>query len=273
MNAIQAIILGIIQGLTEFIPVSSTAHLLVAQNLMGIPADDASFAFAVIIQLGTLLSLAVFYWQDLRDMARGVVKGIFDRRLSGEPGSRLGWYVLLASLPALVIGYLLRDLVETLFREPLLEAGIRLLLTTLLLSCAEFFGRERRPLSSMKWPDALIVGLFQVLSVFPGSSRSGSTITGGMLRNFDRPSAARFAFLLSAPVMLVAGGYQTLQVMQLPGLGGLLPLIGLGFVSAALVGWLAIRWLIGYLKDHSLYSFAIYTAIAGVICLGLHFLV
>ncbi len=273
MNFIQAVILGIIQGLTEFIPVSSTAHLLIAQNFMGIPADDAAFAFAVIIQLGTLVSLAVFYWKDLLDILNGVLKGIFNRAASGEPASRLGWYVLLASIPALAIGYLLRDLVETLFREPLLEAGIRLLLTTLLLSAAEYFSRENRPLAAMKWLDALIIGLFQILSVFPGSSRSGSTIAGGMLRHFDRPSAARFAFLMSIPVMLVAGGYQTLQVMALPGLSTFVPLIITGFVTAAIVGWLAIRWLINYLKDHSLYSFAIYTAIAGLICLALHFVV
>ena len=272
MNAIQALIMGIIQGLTEFLPVSSTAHLLIAQRLMGIPADDAAFAFLVLVQLGTLLGLAVYYWKDLVDMVTGVIKGIFNRGASREPGSRLGWYVILASIPALAIGYLLRDLVETLFREPLLEAGIRLLLTTLLLTAAEYFGREQRPLADMKWLDALVVGIFQILSVFPGSSRSGSTITGGMLRNFDRPSAARFAFLLSAPVMLVAGGYQSLQAMALPGIAGFLPMIAVGFVAAAVVGWLSIRWLISYLKDHSFYMFAIYTGVVGLICLALHFL-
>lgn len=271
MNVFEALLLGIIQGLTEFLPVSSTAHLLIAQNLLGIPADEAAFAFAVLVQLGTLVALAAFYWKDLVDMLTGVVKSIVNRDAAREPGSRLGWYILLASIPALGAGYLLRDMVEALFREPLLEAGIRLLLTALLLTTAEYFGREKRTLADMKWLDALVVGLFQVLSVFPGSSRSGSTIAGGMLRHLDRPSAARFAFLLSAPVMLVAGGYQTLQVMELPGLSEFIPLIAVGFAAAAVVGWLAIKWLVNYLKDHSLYAFAAYTAVAGLICLVLYF--
>lgn len=273
MNLLQAVVLGIIQGLTEFLPVSSTAHLLIAQRLFDLPADDAAFAFTVLVQLGTLVALAVFYWKDLVEMTGGVLKSIFNRKAQGEPGSRLGWYVILATIPALAAGYLLRDYVEMLFREPLLEAGIRLILTTFLLVGAEYIGRERRPLSDMKWLDALVVGLFQVLSVFPGASRSGSTITGGMLRNFDRPSAARFAFLISAPVMLVAGAYQTLDVLQLPGLAAFIPLIAAGFIAAAVVGWLAIKWLVDYLKNHSLYLFAAYTAVIGTVCLVLHYLV
>jgi undecaprenyl-diphosphatase len=273
MNVFEALLLGIIQGLTEFIPVSSTAHLLIAQNFLGIPADDTAFAFAVLVQLGTLVALAAFYWKDFMEIISGVMRGILNRDAAREPGSRLGWYILLASIPALGAGYLLRDTVEALFREPLLEAGIRLLLTTLLLTAAEYFGRERRTLTDMKWLDALVIGLFQILSVFPGSSRSGSTIAGGMLRHLDRPAAARFAFLLSAPVMLVAGGYQTLQVLELPGLGEFIPLIAVGFAAAAVVGWLAIKWLVDYLKDHSLYVFAAYTTIAGLLCLILHFMI
>jgi undecaprenyl-diphosphatase len=273
MTTFQALLLGIIQGLTEFLPVSSTAHLLIAQNFLGIPANDAAFAFTVLVQLGTLLALAAFYWKDLVDILSGVLKGIFKRDSSGSSGSRLGWYVLLASVPALAIGYLLRHMIESLFREPMLEAGIRLLMTTLLLILAELLGREKRSLSDMKWLDALIIGLFQVLSVFPGSSRSGSTIAGGMLRNFDRPAAARFAFLMSAPVMLVAGAYQTLEVIQLQETGTFLPLIAVGFVAAAIVGWLALRWLVNYLKAHSLYVFAAYTAVIGLICLVLNFVI
>ncbi len=271
MNTIQAVILGIIQGLTEFLPVSSTAHLLIAQNFLGIPANDAAFAFTVLVQLGTLLALGIFYWKELVEIITSTLNGLFHRKASDEPGSRLGWYVLLASIPALAIGYLLRHAIESLFKEPLLESGIRLLMTTVLLVIAEWIGREKRALSDMKWLDALIIGVFQVLSVFPGSSRSGSTIAGGMIRNFDRPSAARFAFLMSAPVMLVAGAYQSLQVIQLPGTREFLPLIAVGFIAAAIVGWLALRWLVNYLKDHSLYVFAAYTAVVGVICLVLHF--
>jgi undecaprenyl-diphosphatase len=123
----------------------------------------------------------------------------------------------------------------------------------------------------MKWLDALVVGLMQIIAVFPGASRSGSTISGGMFRGFDRPSAARFAFLMSIPVMLAAGAYEMLDVLQMPNLGEFLPLLVVGFVTAAVVGWLAIKWLIDYLGRHSLYAFAIYCAVVGVIVLFFHF--
>jgi undecaprenyl-diphosphatase len=117
----------------------------------------------------------------------------------------------------------------------------------------------------MTWLDALIVGLFQIIAVFPGASRSGSTISGGLFRGFDRPSAARFAFLMSVPVMLAAGGYEMLDVLQMPNLGEFLPLLAVGFVTAAVVGWFAIKWLISYLSKRSLYVFAAYCAVIGTI--------
>ena len=119
----------------------------------------------------------------------------------------------------------------------------------------------------MKWPDALFVGLMQILSVFPGASRSGTTISGGMFRGFDRPSAARFAFLMAVPVMLAAGGFETLKVLQMPNTTALLPLLAVGFITAAVVGWFAIRWLIDYLSRRSLYIFSIYCAVVGTIAL------
>ncbi len=124
----------------------------------------------------------------------------------------------------------------------------------------------------MTWLDALIVGLFQIIAVFPGASRSGSTISGGMFRGFDRPSAARFAFLMSVPVMLAAGAYEMLDVLQMPNLMNFLPPLAVGFISAAIVGWFAIRWLIAYLSKRSLYVFAIYCAVAGIISLTVHLL-
>ena len=117
----------------------------------------------------------------------------------------------------------------------------------------------------MTWLDALIVGLFQIIAVFPGASRSGSTISGGMFRGFDRPSAARFAFLMSVPVMLAAGGFEMLDVLKMPNLGAFVPLLVVGFVTAAVVGWFAIKWLIDYLSKHSLYVFAAYCAVVGII--------
>lgn len=277
MTLFYSFLLGLIQGLTEFIPVSSTAHLLIGQRLLGLPADDAMFSFLVIVQLGTLVSLFAFYWKDLMAIARSTfqasISRVFERRgtWNTKPETlsqaKLGWYILLATLPALLAGYFLKDTVEALFRQPMLEASIRLFAAAALLTLAEWLTRKNRTLNSMTWLDALFVGVMQVIAVFPGASRSGTTISGGLLRGFDRPSAARFAFLMSVPVMLAAGAYEMLDVLQMPNLGQFLPLLAVGFVTAAVVGWLAIKWLINYLSKRSLYIFAGYCAIIGTIIL------
>lgn len=260
MTLLHAFLLGIIQGLTEFIPVSSTAHLLISQTLLKIPADDAMFSFLVIVQLGTIVSLFAFYWKDLLSIA----KATLDFRRS-TPERNLGIFIIIATIPALLAGYLLKDAVEALFKQPMLEASIRLFTAAVLLALAEGLTKKSRTLDSMTWFDALIVGVMQVIAVFPGASRSGATISGGMFRGFDRPSAARFAFLMSAPVMLAAGGYEMLDVVKMPNLGDFLPLLAVGFITAAIVGWFAIKWLIDYLSKRSLYVFAIYCAVVGAI--------
>jgi len=260
MTVFHAFLLGIVQGLTEFIPVSSTAHLLITQTILNIPANDAIFSFLVIVQLGTLVSLFAFYWKDLLFIAKATLDF---RRATLE--RNLGIYIVVATIPALIMGYLLKDAVEAMFQQPMLQASIRLFSAAILLTLAESLTKKNRNLDSMTWLDALVVGLFQIIAVFPGASRSGSTISGGMFRGFDRPSAARFAFLMSVPVMLAAGGYEMLDVIQMPNLGVFLPLLAVGFVTAAIVGWFAIKWLIGYLSKHSLYVFAGYCAILGTI--------
>ena len=267
MSIIESILLGIIQGLTEFIPVSSTAHLLIVQRLLGLEAGSELFTFTVLVQQGTLLALIVYYWTDLWVIGRAWVKdlwfGVVLRRekLFIDPQARLGWYLLLGTIPAALAGVFLKDLVEVLFRTPLVEAAIRLLITIGLLLAAESFDRRNRKLNDLNWRDALWVGVAQVLSVIPGASRSGSTIAGGMLRGFDRPSAARFAFLLSVPIMLAAGAYETFGLMRSEHVAGsLIPSIVTGIITAAVVGYLAIRWLLGYLARRPLYVFAIYCA-------------
>jgi undecaprenyl-diphosphatase len=260
MTIFQSILLGLIQGLTEFIPVSSTAHLLIAQHFMGInPGDPAPFAFNVLVQLGTLLALIIYFVKDLWT----IIKAFFAKPFSTTE-NKLAWYIIIATIPALIAGYLLKDAVKALFTTPLLEACIRLFITTVILTLAEWLGKRSRDIQSMTWLDALIVGVAQVLAVFPGASRSGTTISAGMFRGLDRKSAARFAFLMSIPVMLAAGGYEMLDVMKLPNLASFLPVLAAGFIVAAIVGWLAIKWLLGYLNKHSLYVFAGYCAVVGL---------
>jgi len=263
MTLLSALVLGIVQGLTEFIPVSSTAHLLVGENLFRLPPDDPRvLAFTVLVQLGTLVSLFVYFRADVI----ALIRAFFARPFS-TAANTLAWYVLLGTVPALAVGALLKPFVEDLFKAPLLAAAIRLFTAAGVLTLAEYLGRRTRKLDSLTWFDALIVGLFQVLAIFPGCSRSGTTIAGGMLRGFERPSAARFAFLLSIPVMLAAGVYESRDVLKLHDPGAFLLPLAVGFAAAAVVGWLAIGWLISYLNRRSLYVFAAYCASGGVILL------
>jgi len=266
MTIFNSILLGIIQGLTEFIPVSSTAHLLIGQRLLGLGTGRELFIFTVLVQQGTLLALIVFYLTDLWSIGRA---WLFDlwlvihrQQAFIDEKARLGWYILLGTIPAVVAGIVFKPLVEALFRTPMVEALIRLLITTVLLLVAEGFGRRNRKLAELKWVDALWVGIAQALAVFPGASRSGTTISGGMLRGFDRPSAAKFAFLLSVPVMLAAGAYETFDMLRSEHVAStMLPSLLTGILVAAVVGYLAIRWLLGYLARRPLYVFAIYCTI------------
>ena len=277
MNIMQAFILGIIQGLTEFIPVSSTAHLLIGQEILGIPASDAMFAFLILVQWGTLVSLFIYFGKELLDLLKAFFDSLRDfqslknfENLTQK--AQMAWFVIIATVPALIAGYLLKDVLEALFKTPLLAASVRLFAATILLTLAEWLGKRSRGEEEMTATDAFIVGLFQVFAVFPGASRSGSTIAGGMLRGFTREASARFAFLMSIPVMLAAGAYESLDLLQLNGLGDFLPVLLVGFVVAAIIGWAAIRWLMAYLSKNSLYSFAIYCAVLGSVILGVYFL-
>jgi undecaprenyl-diphosphatase len=267
MTILQSLLLGVVQGLTEFIPVSSTAHLLIGQRLLGIGANEAVFAFLVLVQLGTLAALIVYFWKDLWAIARA-----FPARPFSTPRNRLGWLILIATLPALLAGLLLKPLVQSLFRVPLIEAAIRLATAAVLMALAERFGRRTRRLETMTGFDALVVGLMQVIAVFPGASRSGTTISGGLFRGFERAAAARFAFLMAVPVMLAAGAYEALEVVKMPGLGAFLPVLAAGFLAAAVFGWLAVKWLLRYLGRHSLAVFAVYCAVLSAVCLAWNFL-
>jgi undecaprenyl-diphosphatase len=263
MSLFAALVLGIIQGLTEFIPVSSTGHLHVAGALFQLdPVAPAVQAFKVLVQLGTLVSLFAYFRADVVALTRA----FFARPFSTD-ANRLAWYVLLGTLPAIAAGVLLRPYVKQLFGVPIIAAALRFFIAAGLLTIAEFVGRRSRRLDSMTVKDAVVVGLFQVLSIFPGASRSGTTISGGMILGFERPSAARFAFLLSVPIMLAAGVYEVREVADLPDVGSFLAPMAVGFVAAAVSGWLAIGWLISYLNRRSLYVFAAYCAVAGVACL------
>lgn len=268
MTLFHAFLLGIVQGLTEFIPVSSTAHLLISQKLLGLSPDNQLFAFSVIIQLGTVLAMLAFFWKDIWQIIVAFFLGLVHRKPFENLNARLGWLVIVATIPAGIAGFLLKDIIQARFQDPLAEAAVRLLVTAGLLTFVEYFDNQRRHLDSATWLDALSVGLFQVLAVFPGASRSGTTIAGGMVRGFDRPSAARFAFLMSGPILIAAGAYESFKLIAMPGTTEFLPILLVGFVTSAIVGWLSIKWLINYLGNHSMYIFASYCGILGAILLA-----
>ena len=178
----------------------------------------------------------------------------------------MGWYLILATIPAGVTAVLFKEMFENAFSDPKTSA-IFLLITSLFLILGELIGKRTRSLEKLTWVDALFIGIFQVFALFPGISRSGSTISGGLIRGLDRRSAARFSFLMAVPVMLAAGLLATIDLVQSPTLSGQIPIYLSGFAAAIIVGYFAIRWFINYLPRQSLYIFASYCAVLGFVIL------
>jgi undecaprenyl-diphosphatase len=272
MTIIQSILLGIVQGLTEFLPISSSGHLVIIPKLLGwqIPAQEA-FIFDVLVQVATLLAVIAYFWQELITIIQAFFAGLVRRAPFEDPFSRLGWYLILATIPAGVIGLMIKDLVEQAFNS-LAAAGFFLLITAGLLLLAERLGNRGRGIDQLNWVDAIWIGFFQALAIFPGVSRSGATITGAMLRGLERPSSARFSFLMSIPIMLAAGLSASLDLFNLPDVLSSLPVFIPGFVTAAVVGYISIRWLIGYLTHHPLTVFSVYCALVGTVAIVVSFI-
>lgn len=267
MNLVEAAILGVVQGATEYLPVSSSGHLVLVPHLLG--WEKAPFVFDVLVQMGTLLGVILYYWRDLLEVARAVLQGLVERKPLGTPAARYGWLVVVATIPAGVAGVLLEDFVAEVFSSARVTMGF-LLVTAVLLVLGERFGSQKRSGDEVGLRDAIVVGCAQALALFPGVSRSGSTIAAGMLLGVDRSGAARFSFLMSIPVMVGAGVLASGQLFGNPALiaehgAG----IAVGFLTSAVSGYLVIRWFLGFLRTRSLYWFAGYCALVGV--LGLAF--
>ena len=265
MTFVQAVILGVVQGLTEFIPVSSSGHLVLVPHFLGWEfSRSQAFIFYVLVQCGTLFAVFIYFWRDLTAIAAAFVRGISAGKPFADPDAKMGWYLILATLPAVVAGLLGKDMIEHAFASPKMT-GVFLLGTAMLLVIAETVGHRNRSMEQITWKGSLWIGCSQVLALLPGISRSGATIAGGMTRHLDRSSAARFSFLMSVPVMLGAGILAFKDLAELPAAGDfLLPLL-VGFLAALVSGYIAIRWLIAYLSKHSLYVFAVYCTILGLI--------
>ncbi|MBM3145229.1 MAG: undecaprenyl-diphosphatase UppP [Chloroflexi bacterium] len=269
MTLLQSILLGIIQGVTEFLPISSSAHLVLTPHLFGwnIQEQDA-FVFDVLVQVATLVAVIAYFWDDLYKITIAFLRGLWRRQPFADDNARMGWLLILATVPAGVVYLLFSDAFKQAFGSPL-ATSLFLFGTAILLLIAERLGKRERDYADIRWTDAVIVGLFQALAIFPGISRSGATITGGMIRNLSRPSAARFSFLISLPVMLAAGLVGVIELVALPNTVSQLPIFLPGFITAAIVGYISIRWLIRFLNHRPLYLFSIYCVVFGLINLGL----
>jgi len=269
MTFIQSIILGIVQGITEFLPISSSAHLVLIPFLLNwnIP-EEQLFPFDILVQLGTLVALIYYYREDLWVILKAVFKGIASGKPFAEVEARVGWLTLLASFPTGIVGLLLRKTIKGTFTNPA-QTAVFLFITAALLVMGEVFGKKDRDIDDLKWKDALWIGSFQAISLLPGVSRSGSTITGGMTRNLKRRTAGQFSFLMAIPALAGAGLIGIIEMMALPDVKNFLPVMITGFIVAGIVGFFAISWLMKYINSHSLLPFAGYCLLLGAGSLAL----
>jgi undecaprenyl-diphosphatase len=264
MGPLSAVLLGIVQAITEFLPVSSTAHLLLVGELMGESLADEKFrAFVTIIQSGTTLAVLVYFRQDLGRLAVAWVRGIREGRPLGTPDSRLAWYIALGTLPAAILGKLLERRIEALGNGVI---AFSLIFWGLVMAGAERYASHRRALPDMTAKSALAIGVGQALALVPGTSRSGSTITTGMMLGFSREAAARFSFLLSVPIILAAGVYKLVKALPvLRGEPDWRTATIIGTAVSAVFGYLVIGWLLRYLRTRTTYLFVAWRLVLGVL--------
>lgn len=265
MTLLQAFVLGVVQGLTEFIPVSSSGHLVLIPWLLKWDLEpQAAFVFNVLVQWGTLLAVIVHFWKDLIAMATAAIFSLRNRDQPLSSDARLAWLVALSTIPALFAGLLLKSLVEDAINSPK-AVFIFLLITGALLFFAEKLGRRFKSMTDISHADAIWIGIFQIFSLFPGISRSGTTISAGLFRGIRRDTAARFSFLMAVPIMIAAGIVALIEFATIPDALSLIGTLFIGFIVAAIVGYISIHWLLKFLSERSLYYFSVYCLLIGLL--------
>jgi undecaprenyl-diphosphatase len=268
VSLVSAVLLGLVQAATEFLPVSSTAHLLVFGELLGHSLEDGRFrAFVTIIQSGTTVAVIVYFRREIAALLYAGVRSLARGRPLESPESRLGWYIVLGTLPAAIAGKLLERRIEALGNWVIAAS---LVVLGLVLLAAERLARHERDVKDVGPLDALLVGIGQAVALVPGSSRSGTTITTGMLLGFTREAAARFSFLLSVPIILGAGAYKLWKTVPLlRGAPGWALATCVGTLVAAVAGYAVIAWLLGWLRTRTTYVFVAWRIAAGVVLAAL----
>ncbi len=270
MTIIEAIILGIIQGLTEFIPISSTAHLTLAGNLMGLIDSNHPeqwTAFIAIIQLGTLAAVLIYFFRDIIEIGNDFFEQNLSKKRRGfrlqSINSKLGWYIIAGTLPMAIIGLAGKKIIEGNFTKDPLVIAIALIALALILAIAEKVSNLNKGLEDMKLKDAIIIGLAQSVALIPGSSRSGTTITAGLFLGFKRETAARFSFLLSIPAIFASGIYEFSKSIAYIDANQIISIIVATF-SAGISGYLSIAFLLNYLKKRTTFLFIWYRIALGL---------
>lgn len=267
MTLLQAIVLGLVQGLSEFIPISSTAHLRIVPALLG--WGDPGAAASAVIQLGTLLAVLIYFARDIGRITRAFVTGLVRKKPFEDHNSRLGWYIIAGTVPIGILGLALKDFIETGARS-LWIISASLIGLAILLGVAERFAArsELRVLGDLTFSDAMIIGLGQCLALVPGASRSGTTIMTGLFRRFTHEAAARFSFLLSIPAIFASGLFELIAEWDHLAALGWLSIAVAVFVSF-LSGWWSIHFLLRYLRTHTTRVFIVYRIALGLTIVAL----
>jgi len=270
MGFFEAIILGLVQGLTEFLPISSSAHLRIVGEFLGTGADPGA-AFTAITQLGTETAVVIYFWYDLKRIISKWFKALFRRLPQSDPDVRLGWFIILGSIPIVILGLLFQNAIETTLRS-LWIVAFTLIIFGILLGIADFVGRKELRLKDLTWPHAVVYGLAQALALIPGVSRSGGTITAGLFLGYERKAAARYSFLLAIPAVFGSGLYQVYKSIKEPCVAAaknctpelFSPVeIGVATVIAGVVGFLVIAFFMSYISKRSFLPFVIYRVLLG----------
>jgi len=263
MSIIEAIVLGLVQGLTEFIPISSTGHLKIVPELLG--WGDPGAAISAVIQFGTILAVIIYFFRDIVRLTVGFFRGLASRKPFEDPDSREAWYVIFATIPIIVLGVLLKDFIHGVFRSTWVVT-FQLIFIAVLMQVAEAYARRRgfRSKEEFNAKDAVIMGLGQCIALIPGSSRSGSTIMTALFRRITHDYAARFSFVMSIPAITAAGLYELVSEREHLATVGMTPMI-VATVVAFISGWLSIYFLLRYLRTHTTHVFIYYRYILGAV--------
>lgn len=264
-DLVRAAILGVIQGLTEFLPISSSAHLAIFPKLVG--WGDPGAAYTAVIQIGTETAVVLYFWKDIWRIATAWLRGVVSASARQDPDYRLGWFVIVGSMPIVLLGIALKDVIENDFRN-LWVIGTTLVVMGLILGFADRVGRKTSSLDALHWSHAILLGLAQALALIPGVSRSGATISMGLLLNYERAAATRYSFLLAIPAVVGAGLFELKDIPGGDNAYGWGPTV-IGTVISFVVGLAVIHWLLKYVSSHSFAPFVIYRVMLGTAVLVL----